>query len=344
MKLGVVIATVMGLGALIALLVCNDAPAIFGMVARVGWALLLVVAVRAGILVLAGLGWGRLVRPFAAVESGVPVLLRWIRESINVLLPVAQVGGDLVGGRLLTFWRVPGGLAGASILVDLVIQIATQFVFTMVGFALLAATVADRRMIAVVAGGLGISALTLAGFYAFQRSGLIGAVERLLRRAGDRWPRLHFPSGRMHESVQAIYASAGALAASSALHLAAWFLGVVEVWIALAWMGQRPGLAECLVLESLGQAVRSADFAVPGVMGVQEGGFLAIGALYGIPAEASLALSLVKRVPDLALGLPGLLGWLLLETKRPSRAPLPLPPDAPAGACPRPAFAGREEA
>ena len=88
-----------------------------------------------------------------------------------------------------------------------------------------------------------------------------------------------------------------------------------------------PGLGACLVLESLGQAVRSADFAVPGVMGVQEGGFLAIGALYGLPAEVSLALSLVKRVPDLALGLPGLLGWLVLETTRPPPARAPLRAD-----------------
>lgn len=328
MKLGVVITTVMGLGALIALLAYNDAPSIFGLVARVGWALMLVVTVRGCILVLAGLGWAKLVQPLADVETGVPVLLRWIRESINVLLPVAQVGGDLVGGRLLTFWGVPGGLAGASILVDLVIQIATQFVFTVIGFGLLASTIADTRAIGIIAGGLGISALTLAGFYAFQRSGLIRVVEHLLLRAADRWPRLAFAGdGRLHENTQAIYAHAPALGASFVLHLAAWFMGVIEIWIALRWMGITPGLGACLVLESLGQAVRSADFAVPGVMGVQEGGFLAIGTLYGLPAEVSLALSLVKRVPDLALGLPGLLGWLVLETTRPPPARAPLRAD-----------------
>jgi glycosyltransferase 2 family protein len=70
------------------------------------------------------------------------------------------------------------------------------------------------------------------------------------------------------------------------------------------------------VLESLGQAVRSADFAIPGVMGVQEGGFLVIGNLYGIAPEISLALSLVKRIPDLALGAPGLVMWHVLERRR----------------------------
>jgi hypothetical protein len=49
--------------------------------------------------------------------------LQWVREAIKVLLPVAQVGGDLIGGRLLSFRSVSGNLAGASILVDLLIQI-----------------------------------------------------------------------------------------------------------------------------------------------------------------------------------------------------------------------------
>jgi hypothetical protein len=73
--------------------------------------------VRAAILVLAGFGWERLVVPFVSAAPRVYLRLRWIRESIDVLLPVFHVGGDLMGGRLLTFWRVLGGRAGASILV-----------------------------------------------------------------------------------------------------------------------------------------------------------------------------------------------------------------------------------
>jgi hypothetical protein len=38
--------------------------------------------------------------------------------------------------------------------------------------------------------------------------------------------------------------------------------------------------------------------------------------LFGIPPEAALALSFVKRVPDLAIGLPGLLAWYWLEFHR----------------------------
>ena len=321
MKFGIAISTLTGLGALIALLVYNDAAAVFGTVVHVGWGLALVVAVRGCILVLAGIGWAKLVRPFALLKLRVYLLLRWIRESINVLLPVAQVGGDLMGGRLLTFWGISGGLAGASIFADLAIQLATQFVFTLIGFAMFALTVSDSRTIHYVTGGLALSAAALSGFYLFQRAGLLRILERMRIYAARRWPSLAIgeDAWNLHENVQAIYGQMPSLLASFAFHQMAWLLGVLEIWIALDSIGLKPGWGECLVLESLGQAVRSADFAVPGVMGVQEGGFLVIGGLYGIRPEVSLALSLVKRVPDLALGIPGLLGWLSLEAARSTR-------------------------
>jgi len=94
---------------------------------------------------------------------------------------------------------------------------------------------------------------------------------------------------------------------------------VAEIRIALPCMRLHPDWGECLVLGIPGQTVRSADFAIPDVMGVQEGGFLFVGGLYGIPPDMALALSLVKRVPDFAIGIPELVAWLLLEINNRSR-------------------------
>jgi hypothetical protein len=52
---------------------------------------------------------------------------------------------------------------------------------------------------------------------------------------------------------------------------------------------------------------------VPGALGAQEGGLIALCAIFGIPAEAALALSLVKRLADLLVGVPGLFAWHALE-------------------------------
>ena len=42
-------------------------------------------------------------------------------------------------------------------------------------------------------------------------------------------------------------------------------------------------------------------------LGAQEGGYLLLAPLVGLPPDAALALSLAKRARELALGLPGLL-------------------------------------
>jgi hypothetical protein len=40
------------------------------------------------------------------------------------------------------------------------------------------------------------------------------------------------------------------------------------------------------------------------------------GALLGVPADLALAVSLTKRVRELALGLPGLAAWQWVEGRR----------------------------
>src|SRR6266576_2429252 len=74
--------------------------------------------------------------------------------------------------------------------------------------------------------------------------------------------------------------------------------------------------------ETLDQTIRSAAFAVPGGLGVQEGGYLFVGNLLGIPGDAAFALSLIARVRELALGIPGLISWQVIEARRLLRARL----------------------
>ncbi|MFD0935579.1 lysylphosphatidylglycerol synthase domain-containing protein, partial [Methylobacterium trifolii] len=117
----------------------------------------------------------------------------------------------------------------------------------------------------------------------------------------------------------------GRLAQSVLLHLLAWTLGSAEIAIVLACIGNAPvTLAEVLVIEALSQAIKSAAFPVPSGLGVQEGGFVVVCALFGIDAGTAIALSLAKRVPDVVLGLPALLVWQNLEARRGAvRAPSP---------------------
>jgi putative membrane protein len=310
-------ATIVGLAIAVALVAWYGADPVLSALEAVGWGALLVMAVRAVETAGAGLAWAWLLPRRQRPGLGTFVLLRWLRESINCLLPVAQVGGDLIGARLLTFYGTAGGRAGASVIVDLFVQTVTQFLFTLVGVALLINYAGDTALARWVLAGLAVMAPALIGFFAAQRFGGFRLVEKLFARvARDSRFAAFRGMGSLHECLQAIYRRRGAVLRAMALHLAIWFVGVWEIAFALRFMGYGRSYTHALIIESLAQAVRGAAFVVPGAIGVQEGGFIALCAIFGIPAPAAIALSLVKRLPEVVLGIPGLLIWQGLEGRR----------------------------
>jgi putative membrane protein len=266
---------------------------------------------------VAGAGWWLLFPSKMRPQLRVCVLLRFIREAANVLLPLAQIGGDLIGARLLTFRGVPGPLAAASVIVDVLIQSATQFLFAILGLLVLVALGADETLARTAAIGLAIAALMLAGFYLAQRRGGQRALRWAMSRlTGDRKWRALGTIDAAYQNLAMIYAARSSVVASGVVHMAGWIFGVTEVLIVFAFMGNPISIAEALVIESLLHAIRGAAFAIPSALGAQEGGLVLLCAVFGIPPEQAIALSLVKRAADLVLGVPGLLGWQVLEWGR----------------------------
>jgi glycosyltransferase 2 family protein len=250
-----------------------------------------------------------------------------------VLLPVASIGGDVVGGRLLTFWGVAGALAAASILADMLIQVGTQALFALLGVGLLTRIEGDAaaELARWMMRALAVAALALSAFFALQRTGAVRHLERRLEALGRRFVREAEPrrepgnAQTVQDALDAVWSGGrrGRLAQSAALHLAAWILGSAEIWIVLACIGvEGVTLSEVLVIEALAQGIKSAAFPVPSGLGVQEGGFVVVGALFGIDAGTALALSLAKRVPDVVLGLPALILWQNLEARRAALRPI----------------------
>jgi hypothetical protein len=123
-------------------------------------------------------------------------------------------------------------------------------------------------------------------------------------------------------ALQRVYARPWPLACSATLHLIEWLATGVEAWLALRFMNVPISLAAATGIEGLLYAVRSAAFMVPVAAGIQEGGYLLVGAAFGLAPDQALALSLLKRGRDLALGVPALLGWQVLESGRWWRRPI----------------------
>jgi putative membrane protein len=316
MKRWLILAAGLGLVLAIAIIAYQGFGAVAQAFAAVGFGVVAVVLLRAVELSGAGLGWWIIVPASARCPLYACIWVRFIREAINALLPVAQVGGEIAGGRVMTFFGIAGEVAGATILVDILMQAFTLLLFTFVGIGVLATVVADRALIGSLVAGTAILGLALAGFFAAQRFGGAKLFDRLLMALATKlgWSALANRAS-LHDNLVHIYANLPRLAAAMVVHLGVWFVGVFEVLVALRLMGFPIGYGEALAIESVGQAVRAAAFLMPGALGVQEAGFIAVCAVYGIPAPAALALSLVKRVPDLTLGVPFLFVWHAHETR-----------------------------
>src|SRR5262249_18788749 len=128
---------VVGLAMFTALLAAHGASEV-GAALRTAGAGLLCVAIYHLLPMLAdALGLRRLLP--AELRPPVRTMLRarWIGESVNGLLPVLQVGGNVVKASLLARTGVGGAVAGASVVVDVTLVMLTQVVFTVVGLALL---------------------------------------------------------------------------------------------------------------------------------------------------------------------------------------------------------------
>jgi putative membrane protein len=243
--------------------------------------------------------------------------IRWIREAVNSMLPVAQLGGNLVGIRMLAQRGVPGPLAGAGTVLDLTVESVTQFLFTLAGFGVLVAMDVNRAWAPWVEWVLVGSALALAGFIVAQRAGMLRIIEWLAGHLTRLFPALSVEAVRgLHTELMRLQRDRVALAQATGLHLLSWTLGTAETWLALTAMGRVTSLGEAFVIESLGMAARSAGFAVPAALGVQEAGFIVVGELFHIHPETAIALSMVKRARELAVGLPGLVAWQWAEGRR----------------------------
>jgi putative membrane protein len=312
-----VVAWLGGIAALVVLTIWSGLDAVGHAIASVGWGILLVVIVRVVTVSAAGVGRWLLFPSKVRPQFGACLLLRFVREAVNVLLPVAQVGGDVVGARLLTGYAVPGALAAASVIVDILVQAAAQFLFAALGLLTLMALGADHALARSAAIGLAVAALLLAGFYLAQRRGGQRVLQSIVNRlAGDREWRVLGTIDAVYQNLTMIYAARSSFIASSVVHLAGWVVGVAEVSIVFAFMGHPVSIGEALVIESLLHAVRGAAFAIPSALGAQEGALVVLCAAFGIPPEQAIALSLVKRAADVVLGVPGLLGWQMLEWGR----------------------------
>lgn len=299
----------------VGVLVSQGVGAVFATLALAGWGLLGVTLFHLLPLVLDAAAIRVLWRRTRGGSLRNAVLVRWIGESANSLMPAGQLGGPLLMIRQLIQRGMPTPAAAAAITVSTTLQALAQAVFALMGLAVLLAERATSlgRASAGTAAIIAVGVLVLfpAAFYLLQRRGLFASVILLLRRFSGRrdWSGVLKHAQAIDVALQSTYEERARATGSFSLSLLGWVVGTAEVWLLCQLLNSGVGWSQALVLESLGQAIRAAGFAVPGSLGVQEGGYLLLAPLANLRPDVALALSLAKRARELLLGVPGLV-WL----------------------------------
>ena len=241
---------------------------------------------------------------------------RLVRDTSGELLPFSSLGGFVFGARAAMLGGVEPATAISTTVVDVTAEFIGQLGYVALGLALLAyrpkPTLEDQQLLSTSLMGLGAAVLAAVAFVLIQRR-----ASAYIERVVGRWaPSALAQTSAVTASLHALYQRPGRLTVSSLLHFLSWILGAVGVWAGLWVAGEHKSLRAIVGLESLIYALRSIGFAAPMGLGVIETGYAVVGPLFGLTPEFALALSLIKRARDIAVGLPALALWQVLEGRR----------------------------
>jgi len=313
LKLAAYIGGLLGLTLLIVLVLHADMPALGRVWHLANAAILWVVPAR--IIYFAGyaLGWRALLGPFNRGKAGFGYIL-WVttvREGVDRLLPVANVGGSVVGVRLLRWRGLSIVSTSATIIAEIVLTLAAVFLLGALG-ALILLTLSPgathHTLIMVLLLSLPVPVI----FFLALRYGHI--FKRLERFLG---PLLGLSgadaAAKLDADLQNCLRRVPTLLCVETLEFLALASAAFEIWWGLRLFDHPVSVPAAIMLEGLSQAARHLAFVVPAGLGVQEGALVLFGHAIGISTELSLAISAVKRTREILCGLPPLLSWQWLE-------------------------------
>jgi len=322
MKTPAYIGAVVGVIALIIVAVHADFPAMLRTLSSGGPAVLWLIPYRALFFLLYAVGWTALLKS-SAIGLGYVLWATTVRDAVDRLLPVASVGGSVVGVRILRWRGVSGPVAGASVIVEILLTLVAVYVFTALGLVLLAEHGAAghqyHRLLLIFILSLPVPAVMLA---LLKNGAFLERVQSLIHSwVGE--GAISRATESLDREVRALLRRPQALLVAGALQLVALVSGAFEIWFAL-WVFNHPvSVGAAVMVESMTQAIRHVAFIVPAGLGVQEAGLVVFGHVVGISSEMALAVGMVKRIRELAWGVPTLLGWQWVEGRRLRRAGAP---------------------
>ncbi|MBN3766036.1 lysylphosphatidylglycerol synthase domain-containing protein [Burkholderia sp. Ac-20365] len=313
-----------GIAVLIALALHGGMGDVLRAIGAAGFALLWLVPLHALPLLLDAHAWRLLLGRRASLAY-----LWWVatvREAVSRLLPVASIGGEIVGVRLAR-WKVSdtGGAAGgvaASVIVEVIVTMAVQYVFAALGLVMIVAQTGHDDVLVTIGVALLLSLpLPVAVFVLLRRGGLFHAIERWSARLpmSAHWGVERIGGAQLDAAIDVLLRNPRLLLSAFVWQFAGYLLGASEVYLALWLLGHPVSIGGAIAVEALTQAARHAAFFVPSGLGVQEAVVVLLARMFGVDEQTALSLALVKRMREVVFGCIALLSWQAAEIVRSRR-------------------------
>jgi putative membrane protein len=240
---------------------------------------------------------------------------RLVRDATGEFLPFSQVGGYVLGARVITLHGVNAADAAASTLGDVTTEFLAELVFIGIGLAILAHMAPHSELLAPVAIGLCIAVVMSVGLVLVQRGGSTIFRKIALKIAGTTGGAVAHLD-RLQAALDRMYLERGRLALAAFFHVVCWFGTATASYVGFHALGVPLPFTTAIAIEAMLHAIMAMAFFVPGRVGIQEAAYTLLGTIFGIPPEIALSLSLLRRARDFVIAVPVLLVWQGIEVRR----------------------------
>ncbi|WP_449244540.1 flippase-like domain-containing protein [Desulfobacca acetoxidans] len=235
-------------------------------------------------------------------------------EAINILTPMASLGGEPVKAMLLQKKGVSLTNSTASLVISKGIMALSMVLYILLGLALApflfhlsSAWLWGLLAAALVLGGGAL------GFVLLQRYGLCQLGLAVLERC-------RFLPGRLKEKEEAICRLDAQMSTfyrqhgrkfflALGLYFLSWLIHGLEVYIIFYLLGHPIGLVTALCLDALATLIGGLAFFIPGNLAVQDGGIILLTIGLHLGSLLGAACSVIRRLREgfwLAVGLVAL--------------------------------------
>jgi putative membrane protein len=269
------------------------------------------------------LGWRAVLRAFGLSFPFARLwLMRLAGEAVNSIAPTGA-GGEPLKAMLLRDDGTSGSVAAAAVVVSRTALTVTQAILVALGIGALLLRFGYTRTAPLAIGGL----LFLAGVFALVlvRAQQLGAAAVFARWIAWFLPerlahRLHVTANTLDSRLATVYEHARLpLLIATGWHMLAWLSSAAEVWVVLRLLQASVPWRDALIIEGLAQPIRATGLLVPGALGTQEGGGVAVCRWLGVPPAAALALWLVRRARETLFDVVGLVYLAARRSRRMTR-------------------------